>query len=137
MNEQENTKTVQQVYEMFGTGDIDGLLTHVDDNISWMIPPVENAAWTGARTGKPAVTKFFSELSEAEDFARFEPLEFIAQGDKVVVLGEFEATVKATKKTYQTEWVHVFHLRDGRITEFKEFFDTAKATAAFQRTAAA
>jgi ketosteroid isomerase-like protein len=75
-------------------------------------------------------------LTEAENITRFEPLEFIAEGDKVVVLGESAATVNATGKSYETDWVHVFHLQDGKVTEFVEFFDNAAANRAFQRTAA-
>jgi ketosteroid isomerase-like protein len=53
------------------------------------------------------------------------------------VLGESAATVKSTGKSYETEWVHVFHLHDGKVTEFKEFFDNAAATRAFQKSTAA
>ena len=67
----------------------------------------------------------------------FEPREFIAQGDKVVVLGRSSATVRATGKSYSTDWVHLFTVADGKITDFHEFFDNAAATRAFQMSAAA
>jgi hypothetical protein len=137
MNEDTNTKIVQEGYEKFGSGDIEGLLNLFADDITWTVPKIENAAFAGKRKGKSAVGDFFSELNEAEDIQRFEPLEFIAQGDKVMVLGESAVTVKTTGKSYETEWVHVFHLRDGKVTEFKEFFDTAAASKAFQLAAGA
>jgi len=132
-----NTEIVQKGYECFATGDIDGLLTLFSDDIKWTIPEIENAPFAGSRTGTASVAQFFTQLGEAEDIARFEPLEFIAEGDKVVVLGESEATVRATGKTYQTDWVHVFHLQNGKVAEFTEFFDNAAATRAFQKSAAA
>ena len=132
-----NTEIVQSAYECFGKGDIPGLITKLSDDIEWSVPEIENAAFAGSRTGKDAVGEFFTQLVEAEDMTRFEPLEFIAEGDKVVVLGESEATVRSTGKSYQTDWVHVFHVHDGKIKEFQEFFDNAAATRAFQKMAAA
>ena len=132
-----NTEIIQKGYECFGTGDIPGLLALFAEDIEWTVPEIENAAFAGNRTGTDAVARFFTELTEAEDITRFEPLEFIAEGDKVVVLGESESTVRATGRTYQTDWVHVFHVHDGKVKEFQEFFDNAAATRAFQKTAAA
>jgi uncharacterized protein len=132
-----NTEIVQKGYGCFGTGDIAGLLSLFSEDVTWTVPEIENAPFAGKRTGTDSVAEFFTQLVEAEDLTRFEPLEFIAEGDKVVVLGESEATVRSTGKTYETDWVHVFHLRDGKVTEFTEFFDNAAATRAFQKSAAA
>ena len=137
ISDMNNTEIVQKGYECFGTGDIEGLLALFSEDITWSIPEIENAPFAGDRNGTPAVAEFFTQLGEAEDITRFEPLEFIAEGDKVVVLGESAATVRSTGKSYETDWVHVFHLHDGKVTEFKEFFDNAAATRAFQKSAAA
>lgn len=132
-----NTEIVQKGYECFGTGDIPGLLALFSDDISWTIPEIENAAFAGTRNGKPAVAEFFTQLNEEEDITHFAPTEFIAQDDRVVVLGESTATVRSTGKTYSTDWVHIFRVADGKVTTFLEFFDNAAATRAFQKTLAA
>ncbi|MBK9155909.1 MAG: nuclear transport factor 2 family protein [Chloracidobacterium sp.] len=137
MNETENTKLVQLAYEKFGSGDIDGLLELVSDEIRWTTPAVEGASHTGARRGKDDVAEFFKLLSESEDFERFEPLEFVAQDDKVVVLGESSARIKSTGRNFESSWVHIFHVRDGKISEFLEFFDNVAATKAYQKAAKA
>lgn len=137
MSEKVNTDIVRSGYEKFGTGDVDGLLELFADNILWQVPEIENAPFTGVREGKPAVAEFFKLLSENETFDRFEPLEFIAQNDKVVVLGEVAVTVNPTGRSYESDWVHVFTVHDGVVTSFQEFFDTAAVTKAFQKTAAA
>ena len=56
------------------------------DDISWEIPKIDNAVYSGARRGKDAVSEFFELLAKSETFNQFEPTEFIAEGDKVVVL---------------------------------------------------
>ncbi len=137
MSIEANVSTVQEAYEKFGSGDIKGLVALLADDITWKVPEIENAAFAGQRNGHDEVTEFFSLLVEAEEMTRFEPLEFIAQDDKVVVLGESAATVASTGKSYQTDWVHVFHMRDGKIASFLEFFDNAAASRAFQKTSSA
>lgn len=137
MSIEENTEIVQSGYEKFKTGDIEGLLNLFTDDIEWSVPEIENAPFAGSRSGKKAVGEFFAQLTEAEDITRFEPLEFIAQGDKVVVLGDSAANVRATGRSYETDWVHVFHMKDGKVHEFQEFFDNAAATKAFQLAAGA
>jgi ketosteroid isomerase-like protein len=137
MSETTNTQIVQQGYEKFGSGDIQGLLALFADNIKWTVPEIENAPFAGSREGLGKVGEFFTELTAAEDITRFEPLEFIAQNDKVVVLGESAATVRSTGRSYETDWVHVFTLHEGKIIEFTEFFDNAAATRAFAKAATA
>lgn len=132
-----NTEIVQKGYECFGSGDIPGLLDLFVDDIKWTIPEIDNAPFAGARQGKASVAEFFTQLSTAEDITEFTPTEFIAQNDKVVVLGKSTATVRATGKTYSTGWAHIFTVKDGKITNFLEFFDNAAATRAFTKTAAA
>ena len=132
-----NTEIVKKAYQCFGSGDIEGLLNCFSDDIAWETPKVDNAAYSGARRGKEAVGEFFEMLAESETFTKFEPTEFIAEGDKVVVLGSSEANVNATGKTFSTEWVHVMTVRDGKVTGFKEFFDTAAANQANQLHAVA
>lgn len=137
MNEDSNLQVVQSGYEKFGSGDINGLLSLFDEDIKWTVPEIENAPFGGSRVGREAVGQFFSQLDEAEDITEFSPTEFIAQGDRVVVLGRSTSTVRSTGNTYSTDWVHVFRLEDGKVTEFLEFFDNAAATRAFQKAATA
>ena len=61
----------------------------------------------------------------------------IAQGDKVVVLGRSEAKVKSTGRMAATDWVHVFTVRDQKVTNFTELFDSAAVTRAYQKAATA
>jgi uncharacterized protein len=137
MSEIQNTQTVQQGYEKFGAGDLQGLLSLFADDIQWTVPAIENAPYSGSRRGKTAVSDFFRQLAENEDITEFVPKEFIAQGDKVVVLGRSTATVKATRRTFSTDWVHIFTVKDGKVTAFLEFFDNAAANRAFQKAATA
>ena len=137
MIENENMDLVRSGYEKFGKGDIQGLLGLFSDDIDWSTPHLENAPYGGRVLGLKAVGEFFQKLGETEEFAYFEPTEFIAQGDRVVVLGRCKATVRSTDRSFEIDWVHIFTVHDGKVTNFTEHFDSALVNKAFQRAASA
>ena len=49
----------------------------------------------------------------------------VAQGDHVVVLLHVVARARATGRSFESDIVHFFTFRDGRITRLLDFFDTA------------
>ncbi len=132
-----NLQIVQDAYGKFGSGDVAGLIGLLSDDIDWRVPEIENASFAGARRGHDAMYDFFTVLVAEEEITQFEPIEFIDGGDKIVVLGRSAATVRETKRSYQTDWVHIFTIKDGKITNFHEFFDNAAATRAYQKTTTA
>jgi ketosteroid isomerase-like protein len=133
MSEAQNTKVVQDAYAAFGRGDIPALLGYMTDDIQWqpVIGTARHVPFSGTRQGKAGVAEFFKQVSETEDFEQFEPREFIAQGDKVVALGHYRAKTKATGKTFESAFVMVFTLRNGKVASFREFTDSAAINAAF------
>ena len=133
MNEQENTKVIQQAYDYFKNGNIEGVLSLMSSDVDWRLPNVENMPHSGTRKGIEQVTEFFSTLAETQDAKLFDPNQFIAQGEKVVALGSYIWNVKSTGREYASDFVHVFTVRDGKIAGFDEYFDTTPATKAYQK----
>ncbi len=131
MNEQENTKLVKRAYELFKSGDLEGFLNMFSDDVSWETPKVENTPFGGKVSGKENLANWITEFNETEEMSVFEQDEFIAQGDKVVVLGRVEARSKATNNEYSTNIVHIMTVKDGKITGFLELLDTAAAEKAY------
>ena len=56
--------------------------------------------------------------------------DFIAQDDRVVVIGNVAWRNKATGKVAETPKVDIWRFRDGKVVEFAEFYDTARSFAA-------
>jgi len=133
MHEAENTKVVQDAYAAFGRADIPTLLSYMSDEILWqpVVGTAGHVPFSGERKGKASVGEFFRLVAENEDFQQFEPREFVAQGDKVVAIGHYRAVTKATSKTFESDFVMVFTLQDGKLTRFQEFSDSAGINAAF------
>lgn len=129
-----NLQIVQEAYAAFGRRDIGGVLASLSDDIVWesMTGAGPHVPHAGRRTGKRAVSEFFETLLTTLDYQRFEVREFIAQGDRVVVLGSYAATPRSTGNYVEADWVMVFRLRDGLVTDFREFTDTAGVSAAYE-----
>ena len=134
MSEQQNTEIVREGYAAFGRGDIPALLDLLDDDIEWqaVIGAAPHVPTAGRRSGKQAVAEFFRILGQTVEFSRFEPREFIAQGDQVVTLGFYEGRSKATGRTFAEEFAMVDTFRNGKIVRFREYVNAAAINAAFE-----
>src|SRR5689334_5347247 len=104
MNPQDNVKIAQQAYANFKTGNISSLLNLVDDNVEWILPEVAGVAISGTREGREEVADFFRTLNETQEVISFEPRQFIAQDDQVVVLGHYSFLVMATRQQFESDW---------------------------------
>lgn len=134
---EENLDVIRRGYEAFGRGDINALLESFDEQINWVTPGPPELATSGNRTGRQAVAQFFTAVNDTFEIQRFEPREFLAQGDRIVVLGSETARVRTTGKVLELDWVHVFALRNRKVIAFQEFFDTAAVMAAMSASHAA
>jgi uncharacterized protein len=126
MHEDENVDVVKDAYRAFRENNFDVLLECLDENVKWFaIGPPHLIPTAGTRYGAEQVEQYFCLLGEKGELKRLTPLEFIAEDDRVVVIGEQEGEVTATGSSIRSPWVHVFTLRRGRIREFRAFYDTA------------
>jgi len=130
--EQQNLAVVRQGYDAFGRGDIPALLALFDPDISWTTPGPSDLPTAGVRHGHAAVTGFFQTLATLGDFERFEPREFLAQGDRVVVLGDDSMRLRETKTTVDARWTHIFTMRGGKVAAFEEISDVSALVAALR-----
>jgi uncharacterized protein len=136
MSEQ-NKAIVQQAYNNFKTGDIEGLLNLMSDDISWTLPEMEGVPFAGKRTGRASVAEFFDSVGASQKVLSFEPRELIAEGDKVIALGSYSWRVIATGREFGCDFAHVWTISDGKATEFQEYMDTAVAASAHQKAMSA
>lgn len=130
----QNVDVVQRTYEAVGRGDIPALLDLLTDDVEWTLQGPSVIPFAGTRRGREGVAEFFSLVGETLEFEQFEPREFVAQGDTVVVLGFERNLIKPTGRTFEQEWAHVYTLRDGKIAKVRCFEDTAAYVVAFDAT---
>ena len=84
------------------------------------------------RKGKSEAEQYFADLGSSWEMVYFQPEDFIAQDDRVVVVSRVAFKSRITGKVAQSPKADIFRFRDGKIVEFIEFFDTAAAAAATQ-----
>lgn len=125
MNEQTNRQLVQQAYQKVKAGDMQSFLNSLTEDVQWQLPEMENVPFAGTWHGREQVGQFFNTVAQAQDDGELELEEFIAQGDKVVVLGRFSWRVKSTGRVSASDWAHVWTVKSGKITHFCEYVDTA------------
>lgn len=132
MDTKQAKQLVMQAYEFYKDKNINGILSLVDDKVEWIGPESDYIPFAGSHYGKDQVAQFFGKLEQAQDVIKFEPQTFIAEGDKVAVTGLASWRVKATGQTYDSPWVHIFTIRDGKIARFEQHSHTAAAETAYR-----
>jgi ketosteroid isomerase-like protein len=122
----EATSLVQRLYEAFGRGDVPALVRYVADDVDWELVGSPGLAYAGRRRTPSEVADFFAAIPRTDDIHQFEPREFIEAPDgNVTVLGWEKSTAVDTGKDFETEWIHLFTVRDGKVTRWRGFFNTA------------
>ena len=132
MSESENVEILKGAYAAFSRGDIAGLLQMHASDAEQDFPAVKDLPWAGSQHGRAEISRFFDILAQAEEVLDFRQSEFIAQRDRVVVLGTYRARVKSTGRVWESPFVHTVTIRDGKIQKLEAYFDTNAAAEAYR-----
>ena len=133
MSIEKNIQTVKAFFAAIGRGDREALLALVADDIEWIIPG-ENWPLAGTRHGHAGLADLLDTASKSMETST-EPREFVAQGDRVLVVGFARGKIKATHKTFEDDWIFAITVRDGRLTNIREYVDTQALARAAQMDA--
>ena len=122
MSSEENVQTVKDFFAAIGRGDRDGLLALVAADIEWIIPG-EDWPLAGTHRGHAGLADVLQKASKTMETST-EPREFIAQGDRVLVVGFARGKIKATNKMFKDDWVFDITVQNGKLTKIREYVDT-------------
>ena len=129
MSTQENKQVVKELYEAYNHEDITAMLGLLSEDVIWRLPGTV-PHYSGTYTSPGKVAEFFQELNTNVEIEAFEPREFLAEADRVLVIGWSRGRVKSTGRVFDNSWVMAFTVRSGRITTFEEYADTQALAAA-------
>jgi uncharacterized protein len=101
MSTQENVQVVKGFFAAMGSGDKQGLLSLVAEDIEWIIPG-EDWPLAGTHRGHAGLADVLQKGSEEIEMTYPEPPEFVAQGDRVMVVGVATGKIKATNRRSRT-----------------------------------
>ena len=130
MSTDKNVQTVKDFFAAIGRGDRKDLLALAAEDIEWIIPG-EDWPLAGTRRGHAGLADLLETASKSIETST-EPREFIAQGDRVLVVGFARGTIKATNKTFEDNWIFAITVRDGKLTSIREYIDTQALARASQ-----
>ena len=130
MSIENNIQTVKDFFAAIGRGDRQALEALVAEDIEWIIPG-KNWPLAGTHRGHAGLAHWLETASKSIETST-EPREFIAQGDRVLVVGFARGKIKATNKTFEDDWVFAITVRDGRLTTIREYVDTQALARASQ-----
>ena len=123
MSIEKNVEVVKSFLAAIGRRDKQELLALSADDIEWIIPG-EDWPLAGTHRGHAGLADVLQKANETVETSYPEPPEFIAQGDRVLVVGFATGRIKATNRTFKDDWVFDVTVRDGKVTKIREYIDT-------------
>jgi len=130
MSTEKNIQTVKDFFAAMGRGDREALLALVAEDIKWIIPG-EDWPLAGTRHGHAGLADLLETASKSIETST-EPREFVAQGNRVFVVGFARGMIKATNRTFEDDWIFAITVRGGRLTHIREYIDTQALARASQ-----
>ena len=113
-----NATIIRKAYEDFAQGNIPAVFAAFDANITWHVPG--HGPLSGDYTGHDQIGAFFQRTMELSGgMFSIDVHNVLADGDVVAAL----VTVNAQRNEVSASFpeVHVWRLRDGKVTEFREY----------------
>jgi ketosteroid isomerase-like protein len=123
MSTQENVQIVKNFLAALGSRDKQVLLALSVEDIEWIVPG-EDWPLAGTHRGHAGIADVLQKASEEVETTYPGPPEFVAQGDRVLVIGVATGKIKATNRAFKDEWVFDITVRDGKLTKIREYIDT-------------
>jgi ketosteroid isomerase-like protein len=122
---EQSVEFLKGLYAAFGRGDVPAVLSGFADDIEWHV--AEGMPYGGVYRGGDAVVQnvFGPIAADVEGFA-VTPEEFVGSGETVAVIVRYTGTGKVTAKSLDLPVVHVYDIRDGKVTRFRQFIDTVR-----------
>jgi uncharacterized protein len=122
-----NLRTARRLYEAFGAQDARALLEIITPDFHGVVTdgmPIElGGVYQGAeRMLRDCWARVFANLD-----VRPEPEEFLPVApDRVVVLGRYRGTARATGRRLSATFAHILRVTDGRVSELLQVTDTVR-----------
>jgi len=120
------SEVVQKFYDALQCGNAPAALSLLNDQLEWTEAdrfPYYSGTW---RSPEEVLNKLLIPLMRDWDGFSAITHEFISEGDRVASIGAYSGTFKTTGKKMNAPFVHIWTVRNGRITKFNMYVDSAK-----------
>lgn len=122
-----NRELIESLYDAFARGDAGAVLGAMAPDVDWNeaenSPYADQNPYTGPdRVGEGVFGRIMADF---EGFS-VRPERYVADGDTVVAMGRYTGTHAGTGRPLDAQFAHAWTVRDGRVTAFQQYTDTAQ-----------
>ena len=118
-----NVEVIQELYRAFAAKDYEAFRRICHPDLEW----IQNPGFPNGGHHKGAeevITKVFQRFNTDWREWRYVIEEYLDAGATVTVLGYYEGVHGETDKRFHSAAAHVYDLREGKLTRFRQFADT-------------
>jgi len=130
MTRDQMLQTIGEVYRARVRGDVDAMMAFMTDDARFAL----NAAAPMPQLslvvqGAEPIRRALQGLVDDVEFRDLEILDSVVEGTKAAIRIRFTACARASGNSVQTESLDLVEFRDGKVSSYIQFFDTAAAQA--------
>lgn len=125
MGTQDDAELVRRGYAAFSAGDLTTLSELFAEDAVWHV--AASGPMSGPKEGREAILAYFGEIMTRSDGTATVTLQHVIGGDEHTI-GLHHNRAQRNEQSFDEDAVLVFTIRDGRVTEVREFHeDTARS----------
>ena len=113
-------EVVEEMFAAFTSGDVDKFVATVSDDTIWIYHGTQIIP-KGRFEKKEGVRAFYTNIMERTQIVNFEPIQYIVEGNMVVVLGREHQKIKRSGRELKQDWVQIYTVENDLITKMEEF----------------
>jgi uncharacterized protein len=130
-----NVEILKEAYRQWHEtrgGSVDHWMALCSSNIQFgsLARGMEGAEYLRAFDNRDALAEYFEGLGREWEMLEYSTEHFVADGDRVVMLGRCTFRHRRTGKVVTTPKADAWRFENGKAVEFYEYYDTAQVSAA-------
>lgn len=138
MSAEKKVALIQRMFEAFAHGDIQTILDNCAEDCEFQAIGPAAIPHAGTHVGREAIRdNYFGPLMATQTNQRRKIDRYVVEGDAVVAIGRYTATVISTGKTLDTPIALIFELEGGKVKRNLLLSDSAAGEAAYKAAASA
>ena len=117
------TAVVETMYDGFAAGDIARAVSVVHPDVEW----IEMFPYEGVYRGRDALLALFERVSGISTSTTCRSTNGSSTASRVAVLGRYRVRRKGRSAVYESRFVHLFWVEDGRVVKYEQVCDRRTA----------
>ena len=118
---EENVEVVQRAFEAWNAGDLDRVIELVDPELEFV--PFRSQLDGASYVGADGMRQFARDSAEEWEYLQIAPDEFRYAGDRVLMVGRYDARGRASGVDIEFPAAWVAQLRNGKIVHLRSYSD--------------